>query len=939
VTGLDDVLKQKTTSQAADGWRKAEDEVAGGNNDPGNLSVSPNVQAIAMQEAPEVMGAMVEGLAGSINKAFEVHTSVTNIIKDIEYQRIEYLRSVENASNVNVLLQNVQNDRFMLDNATDRSLQNGEDPEEVQLRQQEGYVELLLKAKDTLNNTLLPTAAGKENELREDTYRAITNVIGDANAKTAERVFQFKAAKLSAVVAAQGQKIQSDVLVGNMTPGVGHALTTAMGDANPALKNDPTFQASILAQHQAIDANDGFKMMNRDQFEQVLAHANNTKNYLKDDDRQRFIAMANAGMDAREAAKAQASKDWYSAFGDAAMNNMVINNGKPSAELEAAVPGMNAAQRAQYEANKAYGGVYDKLRQSLVGMTEPQRDTEIANLAALIPGMAPDKQLAYKAMLAQLRLDSAAQNSAVSGISEQPNVSALTKVQVQQAHGLTPAPLSKKEVGNLASQVMTAYSSNNPKLLAAAVQSLRNIEGKDANGVPIATYALRQMAKALDKNKYALISAAMVGDMSIPDTVALMLHVKTNGTAGGSNRIPTSDGVPTLMASLAMTDAGTGKPKAGLAVLQQHALFINRLNDERGESMNVEGNAILSSLYEMGIAQAKATGEKDVVKLAAAGMAKVKQVLNGAGNVVEVPQNAQLERSRLGSMVNPAGDKDRTVSTPATIVFQPGVTPLDVAGIPDKMNSYWRQILGSGAGVIQAAAAGKPLAFTGTVPSRPADLQIGINKARNYLNSPFKKQVDTKVQAYANKMGVDPNLVLATLSVESNMKDLNVKGYSDGSAARNAAIGSLGLSQMTTDTRAWLERSTGKKYNLTTVDGSIEAAVDYYAHLAKKGNTKDPILLARMWNGKGDMAERHANVVAGAYNAIVQKGGKGVSGGSQVLADIDSGKGRVVTQQAPDGLIEAYYQAWGSSTQTPILAPNGTALRVSATAIIPTKKE
>jgi len=285
-------------------------------------------------------------------------------------------------------------------------------------------------------------------------------------------------------------------------------------------------------------------------------------------------------------------------------------------------------------------------------------------------------------------------------------------------------------------------------------------------------------------------------------------------------------------------------------------------------------------------------------------------------------------------MVNPGGKKPLGVTVPSALVFPTGFVPKDVNTIPARVNSFMRQTLASGAGTLPASASGKALAFTGVVPKRPADLQAGIGKASQYTNSPFKKQLDTKIAAYAKKMGVDPTLIKATFAVESGMKNLGVKGGSDGSAVKNAAIGSLGLSQMTGSTRAWLERSTGKKYDLTTVDGSVEAAVDYYAHLAKSGNTKDPVLLARMWNGKGEMAEGHANRVAGAYNALVQKGGNGVSGGSEVLANIDSGKGRVVTQQAPDGMMAAYYQAWGSSTQTPILAQDGKVLRFSLTAAI-----
>jgi hypothetical protein len=93
-----------------------------------------------------------------------------------------------------------------------------------------------------------------------------------------------------------------------------------------------------------------------------------------------------------------------------------------------------------------------------------------------------------------------------------------------------------------------------------------------------------------------------------------------------------------------------------------------------------------------------------------------------------------------------------------------------------------------------------------------------------------------------------------------------------------------------------------------------------------------------MWNGQGANAEKHANLVAGAYNALVQKGGNGVTGGSKVLSDIDSGKGRVVIQQGRHGLVVAAYQAWGSDIKVPILGKDGKPAAIPITAIIKTRQ-
>ena len=939
MAGLDDVLKQKTTSQAADGWRKAENDAAGGNADPGNLSVNPGVQAIAMQEAPEVMGALVEGLAGSINKAFEVHTNVTNAIKDIEYQRVEYLRSVENSTRVNTLLQQVNNARQVIQDEVTRQLAMGVNPEEVQLIQQERYEELRRKTQDTLNNTLLSTAAGKENDLRQDTYRAVTNVIGDANARTSEHVYQFQAAKLSAVVTAQASQIQSDVLTGNITPEMAHAQITSLATANPTLNNDLKFQASVAVQHQAVDVNNGLKMLNRGQFNDVLDYANNTKNYLKDDDRQRFITMANAGIAAQEAAKDQAAKDWLGGNFPEEFNNMIVKNGTPSKELMAAFNSMTASQKADFQAQQQYGKVYTSLKEAMLGMTLEQRKVELDALEAGLAGMPPGQQRAYRNILTLLKLEGTAKDSLTKNLQEMPGVNKANVVNSQIAAGITPTPLSNKEAGDVAAQVAAGLQANDPKVLVDAIQTLRNIPGEDTNGVPIATHGLRQLSKVVDKSTYALVSAAMLGDMSLIDMTALMEYQRSNGTSGISKRQTKSDGVPTLAAALSMIDGMTGKPKAGVATLEQRALFIDRLTTERGAPMHVEGNAILSSLYEMGVSAAQAKGETNAVKLAAAGMAKVKQVLDGVANVVEVQRPDSLQRNNLRDTLLPgqANDMKRGVASPNKLVFPSGVVPTDPEGMPDAMNSYWRQTLTSGAGTALHKG-GTPLIFTGTVPKMPAQLQAGIAKAANYPNSPFKPQLDAKINAYAKAKGVDPNLIKATFAVESGMKDLRVKGGSDGSPERNAAIGSLGLSQMTVNTRKDIERRTGKKYDLTTVEGSVEAAVDYYALLGKSGNTKDPVLLARMWNGQGADAEKHANLVAGAYNALVQKGGNGVTGGSQVLSDINGGKGRVVVQQRRDGLVVAFYQAWGSDTKVPIIGKNGKPAAIPITAIVKTRQ-
>jgi hypothetical protein len=194
-----------------------------------------------MEAAPDVIGARVEELANTAVTAFQNISAADQRIKQMDFERGEYLRGLENAVRTNNIQQGFLNKRLELDSQYDNALQSGVAPDKAALAFNEGLTTLQTSVKDKLNLDLLTTQAGNENLLRQQTFESVTKSVGQAKAAAQENAFKFQTAVASAKVVDQVQGLTNSVLLGNNTVELAHAQLQQIAGSVPQFANDPKF--------------------------------------------------------------------------------------------------------------------------------------------------------------------------------------------------------------------------------------------------------------------------------------------------------------------------------------------------------------------------------------------------------------------------------------------------------------------------------------------------------------------------------------------------------------------------------------------------------------------------------------------------------------------------------------------------------------------------
>lgn len=117
---------------------------------------------------------------------------------------------------------------------------------------------------------------------------------------------------------------------------------------------------------------------------------------------------------------------------------------------------------------------------------------------------------------------------------------------------------------------------------------------------------------------------------------------------------------------------------------------------------------------------------------------------------------------------------------------------------------------------------------------RRTEVEVSRSPVQRKLILPYNTTYDSIIIEKATKHGVDPNLMKAVISVESNF---NEKAY-------NRDSGSTGLFQITPDTFDWYAQKTNFQGDLFAVSDNVEMGAIILSDLSKKFSNLREVLAA-----------------------------------------------------------------------------------------------